>query len=128
MRNRKIWLLIQFKMTKMAVSHSRWIQLFYAVNYFSELFSLFFTYYLLTYTRACVCLIVSVNFNTTKRMFQTAVLSSANQRGYGVKTQTTGAAKKVRMRDAAVFRHSRVQWLLCRPRGLEGCDENRTDA
>lgn len=42
-------------------------------------------------------------------MFQTAVLSSANQRGYGVKTQTTGAAKKVRMRDAAVFRHSRVQ-------------------
>lgn len=60
--------------------------------------------------------------------FQAAVFRVADQRGDGAATRAAGAAEKVRMRDAAVFGHSRLQRLLCRSRGLERRHENRPHA
>lgn len=59
---------------------------------------------------------------------QAAVLGAADQRGDRAAAQATGSAEKVRVRDTAVFRHSRLQRLLCRSRGLERRHENRQDA
>lgn len=60
--------------------------------------------------------------------FQTAVFRIADKRGDGAETRAAGSAEKVRMRHAAVFRHSRLQRLLCRSRGLERRHENRSNA
>lgn len=60
--------------------------------------------------------------------FQTAVLRAADQRGDRAAAQAAGSAEKVRVRDTAVFRHSRLQRLLCRSRGLERRHENRPNA
>lgn len=60
--------------------------------------------------------------------FQTAVFRAADQRGNRAATQAAGSAEKVRVRDTAVFRHRRLQRLLCRSRGLERRHENRPDA
>lgn len=63
-----------------------------------------------------------------RRPFQTLVLGAADQRGDGAATRAAGTAEEVRVRDATVFRHRRLQRLLCRSRGFQRRDEDRPDA